>query len=378
MIKTVLFDVDGVFLSEERCFDASALSVWELLYSPKYVGLSTERFSPSPEEDDIRRIRQLVFADDEVLNFIKSRGINSNWDMVFLTTAYQLLFLLKKLAAKSPKFVESTLKKPIGQSELQAIGRAVVENDLSFTPAFSNFTRDFSRTQAEKQEILLFLNELSQEWMQVETNLFSRNSQLWELGRNVYQEWYLGDAYYEKSEGQPPSVTGKPGFLENEIMLADPARVRELLDDLKRKGLSLGIGTGRPYLESEVPLRSFGLWDCFDPNRIVTASDVIDAEQAYPERAPLAKPQPFTYVKGLIGRDRSSKEVLSEPLPIANGAEVLIVGDSVADFMAARSMGCQFAATLTGLSGQAAREEFEQLQADYICDDVLALREVLL
>ncbi|MFS8580848.1 MAG: HAD hydrolase-like protein, partial [Novibacillus thermophilus] len=48
------------------------------------------------------------------------------------------------------------------------------------------------------------------------------------------------------------------------------------------------------------------------------------------------------------------------------------------DYMAAQSMGCRFAATLTGLSGKEARSKFEQLQADYICDDVLQLRHVLL
>lgn len=35
MIKTILFDVDGVMLSEERYFDASALTVWEFLCNEK-------------------------------------------------------------------------------------------------------------------------------------------------------------------------------------------------------------------------------------------------------------------------------------------------------------------------------------------------------
>ncbi|WP_316930363.1 hypothetical protein, partial [Staphylococcus aureus] len=29
-MKKILFDVDGVFFSEERCFDVSALTVYEL------------------------------------------------------------------------------------------------------------------------------------------------------------------------------------------------------------------------------------------------------------------------------------------------------------------------------------------------------------
>ena len=32
-MKSILFDVDGVFLSEERCFDVSAITVEELMTS---------------------------------------------------------------------------------------------------------------------------------------------------------------------------------------------------------------------------------------------------------------------------------------------------------------------------------------------------------
>ena len=42
-MKKVIFDIDGVLLSEERYFDVSALTVWEILYSPAYMGLPGER-----------------------------------------------------------------------------------------------------------------------------------------------------------------------------------------------------------------------------------------------------------------------------------------------------------------------------------------------
>lgn len=41
-MKSVLFDVDGVFLSEERCFDVSALTVYELLMDQMYLGLKPD------------------------------------------------------------------------------------------------------------------------------------------------------------------------------------------------------------------------------------------------------------------------------------------------------------------------------------------------
>ena len=36
-MKKVIFDVDGVLLSEKRYFDVSALVVWEWYYSPRYM-----------------------------------------------------------------------------------------------------------------------------------------------------------------------------------------------------------------------------------------------------------------------------------------------------------------------------------------------------
>lgn len=378
LIKTVLFDVDGVFLSEERCFDASALSVWELLHSADYVGLGGESFTVTPSEEAIRRIRNTVFANDATLNFVKKRGINSNWDMVFLTVSHQLLLLMKALWPYQKELVHELLTHPIGPSELKQLGQAVREVGMTFKPNYDAFVDDFSKTAVEKQQLLLYLNDLSYEWFGVKTDCFSRKSTLWELGMAAFQEWYLGDPFFAQMMKRPPRASGKTGFLENEIPLAEPERIRSLLHELKDEGFTLGIGTGRPYLETEVPFKALGLWELFNLDHVATASDVIRAETAYPEQAPLGKPQPFTYVKALQGRDSSDEAAVFARLPVPDSREILIVGDSVADLMAARSMGCQFAATLTGLSGQAARETFEKLGADYICDDILDIRHVLL
>jgi phosphoglycolate phosphatase-like HAD superfamily hydrolase len=64
-------------------------------------------------------------------------------------------------------------------------------------------------------------------------------------------------------------------------------------------------------------------------------------------------------------------------LPIDNSDEVLVVGDSLADLLAARQLGCQFAAVLTGLSGKDARSDFEKHEADYILDTVLDIKDIL-
>lgn len=376
MYRMILFDVDGVFLSEDRCFDASALSVWELLYNPRYLGLRGDVFTTQPPEEKIRHLRQLVFDSDRVLDWIKTRGINSNWDMVQMAFSLQWLRLLKQIQPERPEWVAEAMSGPVTSDVLQQLGGRLREAGIGFEPRFDAFIPALAESNATKQELIAYLNTLAKTWLGTDTAAFSPKSALWELGRHVFQEWYLGDDRYRQVEGKAPATPGKTGFLHQEIPLAEPKEIRRVLDGLRAEGIVLGLGTGRPAIETEVPLTALGLYDAFEPERIVTADDVIQAEQAHPEHAPLGKPQPYTYLKGYFGRSTADAEVLTADLPLPGGEEVLIVGDSVADLLAARKMGCKFAATLTGLTGEAARTKFEELGADYIVRDVTELARV--
>ncbi|MGG3883663.1 HAD family hydrolase [Brevibacillus panacihumi] len=377
MIKTILFDVDGVMLSEERYFDASALTVWEMLYSPQYLGLKGDAFTPSPVESQIRTVREQVFAKDEVLNFIKSRGINSNWDMVFLTFSYQLIRLVEALKPKLGSDAVNLFVNQIGREQVDQLREWAAEHAADFRVDYAAFTADFAKGSAQKAEMLVYLNQIAKERCGVETQMFSRSSELWQLCQETFQEWYLGDDRVADSIGRATMQPGKTGFLTDEIPIVPPAEMIELFKTLKEKGYTLGIGTGRPTIETHVPLREMGILEWFDPNRVVTASHVLEVEGEFPALAPMSKPHPISYVKGMLGLDTPNSEAVKFPLPISNGEEVLIVGDSLADFLAARSIGCKFAATLTGLSGQEARAKFEEVKADYILDDVRGILSIL-
>lgn len=377
MIKTILFDVDGVFLSEERYFDASALTVWEMLHSKQYLGLPGDSFSPAPEEAKIRSVRERVFAADAVLDFIKSRGINSNWDMVFLTFSYQLIRLCELLYPHAPGEVTELLTNQIDRSAVERLRQLAAMHAPQYVIDYAAFTADFSQSTEQKSALLLYLNTLVQKRIGVETQLFSRNSDLWTLCQETFQEWYLGDERIHASIGRETAQPGKRGFLMDEIPIVAPEKMREILLKLKEKGYQLGIGTGRPTIETHVPLAELKLLDLFEPERVVTATHVLEAENSFPQHAPLSKPHPFCYVKGLLGLAVSDRDALNFALPIANGDEVLIVGDSFADYLAAKAIGCRFAATLTGLTGQEAREKFEREQADYILNDVSEIITIL-
>jgi phosphoglycolate phosphatase-like HAD superfamily hydrolase len=375
MIKTVLFDVDGVLLSEEHYFDASALTVWELIISDKYLGLSLDMYKTDYSADEITAIREHVFEKDQVLKFLKSRGLNANWDMIYLSFSHQLLHLLSQIRNSEQEKINTWLKSEVNREVLVEIGKVLKEYQVK--PDFAIFVDDFKRSTAMKDELFDYLNVLAKEKLSVETDIFKGKGTLWSVCEHVSQEWYVGDEHVLESTGRPSVQLGKKGFLANETTLAAAKELEELFEYLTAAGLRIGIGTGRPELETIQPFLHLGWLKHFNENYIVTADDVFKAEQCLKEKKSLSKPHPFTYILGLYGRGTSVEDCLKTPLPIGNGHEVLVVGDSLADLLAARQMGCKFAAVLTGLSGKDARSDFEEKKADYILDSVLDLKDIL-
>lgn len=374
MIKTVLFDVDGVLLSEEHYFDASALTVWEMLISNNYLALAPEKFKTDYDEAEIKTIREHVFQNDKVLKFMKSRGLNANWDMIYLSFSHQLIYLLSQIKDKEFENITKWCQAPIGYGTLREIGQVLAGYDVEMD--FGLFIADFARSEAMKQELLNNLNVLAKEKLGVETSIFSKG-ELWSICEHVSQEWYVGDENVLASTGRPSVQTGKKGFLANETTLAPKEEIGQLFSHLASSGRTIGIGTGRPALETIQPFQHLDWLNHFEERRIVTADEVLKAEQELPEQKSLSKPHPFTYIMGIKGTETSVKECLNTPLPIANAEEVLVVGDSLADLLAARQLGCQFAAVLTGLSGKDARSDFERNEAEYILDSVLDIRSIL-
>lgn len=374
MIKTILFDVDGVLLSEEHYFDASALTVWEVLMSRNYLALAPEKFKTDYDENEIKEIRKLVFQNDEALKFMKSRGLNANWDMIYLSIGHQLIHLLSQIKDKEYEKINKWCQAPINRESLVGIGRVLCNFPVQLD--FNLFVPEFERSQETKQELLGYLNKLAKEKLGVDTSCFLKG-ELWSVCEHVSQEWYVGDDNVLASTGRPSVQTGKQGFLANETTLAPRDEIADLFQFLTATGFTIGIGTGRPALETIQPFQHLDWLMYFDVERIVTADEVLVAEKELPEWKSLSKPHPYTYIMGLKGKGASVKACLETPLPIENSETVLIVGDSLADLLAARQLGCQFAAILTGLSGKDARSEFEQHKADYILESVLDLKGIL-
>lgn len=361
--------MDGVLLSEERCFDASSLAIWEMLYSENYLALNHHLFRPLPEEAQIQTIRKKVFVDNQVLSFIKSYGINANWDIVYLTFSYQLINLLSEYVEpnKTSEVVDILSKRDLNRETLIQLSSYITEGAH---PSFDTFVADFKGHVSSKQELFDHLNTLAANKLDLKTKVFSRQNHLWNLGREIYQEWYVGDPFIKESIGKEATQEGKKGFLQDEIPLAPPHELREIFQNVLEQQIDIGIGTGRPDIEAYEPLKALNLIEFFSKNHIVTSSDVLSAEAQFPKYEPLSKPNPFSYLVSYFGKDIALLSILEAKLPLKNGHEILIVGDSIADGLAAQSMGAQFAAVLTGLTGEEARSEFEEMGADYILNNV--------
>ena len=95
-IKTLIFDLDGVITSEQKYWNTARLTVWEIISDEKYLGVS-QYFGL-----DVGVTDRLVNLGDNIIssNFIyelKSRAINSNWDLTFFVLCLHLASIIKNL-----------------------------------------------------------------------------------------------------------------------------------------------------------------------------------------------------------------------------------------------------------------------------------------
>ncbi|MEJ7143432.1 HAD hydrolase-like protein [Staphylococcus capitis] len=375
-MKSILFDVDGVFLSEERCFDVSAITVEELLTSEGiFLGCGTYiDFENDLNDKKIQEIRERVFQHDKILNQLKSLGLNSNWDMLFIVFSIHLIDLAKQLdQSHRCEFLNSSTfnEKTLFEMNKHLLHKEIdYEKPLEVIDSFRN----------GKDAIYEDLESYAKDQLEIDdTELFKLKSNLWQLAKDTYQEWYLGKDLFNKVEEGTALLDFKKGFIYEEVILKPQEEIQLLLQHLKEAGYHLAIATGRPRTETIIPFESLVLKSYFDDEHIVTASEVLDAESDYPEYQPLGKPNPFSYIATLNGNDRNRyKEYATHQENIVNKDEVYIVGDSLADLLSAKKIGATFIGTLTGLKGDKAQPELEEYGADYIVEDVTKIRNILL
>ncbi len=326
---TVLLDMDGVITSEEVYWNASALSVYELLHSKNYFG--EQELDPIILMEKLPEIRADIFAGDKTIKMLKNKGVNNNWDMAWIVLTGAL-------------FLDTT---------------------------------DFSAVYAWAQELpsvedgmFLCISEI------LEKLGFSKEDAMhhqgvWDKIQFAFQEWFLGSQQIEKYWHAPAIQPGKPGLSFRESPLVDREKLLRLFAEIAETK-RLGIGTGRPRVEAETPLDAWGAMPYFTKDAIVT----YDELEALAKKTPgvsYAKPHPYMFLRGVFGADYPSEDLLSGNYDKARCAKTLVIGDAACDLFSAKNAGCDFAAVLTGIQGENARGFFEENNADYILRDILEL-----
>lgn len=324
----IIFDMDGVLTSEENYWNSAALTIYELLNSKKYFGNSTihadEVFACTA------KLRKEIFGDDRTIITLKNFGVNSNWDL-----AYLVLAGIVGLETSDYEYVLNHYKQMnLAPPEI-------------YDHADSLLQRRFKNTDC------------------------SRTGSLWAMLQIVFNEWYYGDKYFEIAYGKKSAELGKVGFMENEQPMHPAQDTINLLKFLTSNGITLGIGTGRPQFELDIPMKNCGIDGYFDKNSCITHDDIVASGKKL--NMFLAKPNPFTFLKAAFGKNYADEKIIGGDYDKDSISKILVVGDAGADILAAKAMGAKFAAVLTGINGKNARKYFEDMESDYIFDNVLEL-----
>lgn len=377
-MKKVIFDVDGVLLSEERYYDVSGLTVWEVLYSQAYMGLVSERtdFDPTRVSDgQIAAIRALVWGNDSLLTWLKSHGINSNWDMVHAN----LLTILWIMGEEYQKRTDGDIltlhfhkETDFKQAGLLLMGLPIPKA-ADLLSKWKSTVTDGAQGEAVFTELT---NAMKPTFGGTVPDWAPLQSDFWRMHTEAFQDWYLGDDEFIRQNRRLPYSGGKAGFLRSEIPLAPKEAILSLFRRLKQKGFDIAVATGRSRNEMTIPFQELGWYDEFDPLFLGTATDAFEASKTL-NGVFLDKPHPFIYECAMYGRHPEAYKAYAEGKDKPSSADtVWVVGDSYSDILGAHAAGARIIGVLTGLEGKAAAPMFEKAGVPYV-DRVTEIERVI-
>jgi len=381
----IIFDLDGVITNEEAYWDCAGLTLHELLYSPRYWGLSGDTlYQPVTSAAGSRRLSRMVFPEEHILS-LKARALNSNWDTCYAMAFLYLVTLLACLPQRAsllpfqpwdPDWL-AALRAQIGVShvaqnwDLSRLHRTWSQHHPCDLPVFEGATglELLNRGDAYASDVL---------GMHVEGS-FSRHGRFWLFCQDLLQEWLLGEQLYLQVYGRQPAQAGKPGCLFFEEPLLSPECVRETLAKLVQRGYTLGVASGRVWREAEPALRNYGFLPYFSAEHVCTHDLVERAEAGLRRRGDqtlLSKPHPFPFMAA-VDRTYALALECGKENPSWEKTPFIAIGDSTSDILAARAAGALTVAVLTGARTAEARRLLEQSRPDFTLSDMTGLPALL-
>lgn len=359
-ISTLVFDMDGVITSENKYWNTARLTVWDLISSENYLGLSNYF-----DNDDFLSRFPLVSGKVISSSFIyelKRRAVNSNWDLTFFVVSLHLLAILKEFKASNPDtwhtFINSN-SLPL-EEELKQLGKLLREKDYNSQISNTLIERFWAETiSLTGNDVINYISSFSRKTLDTDLAYLQPKGDLWQLCYRNFQEWY--------------ETKGHNVLVDDDTIL-DLQSIGTLLKDLRDRGkYTLGIATGRPRNEVIQPMSRLGLLQYFDQKRIVTYDEVLYAESIMSRagsNVKLSKPHPFVVLKAIYP-DEDIEVLATEKSQCLDCKYAAYIGDAASDVVAAKRAGCVAIGVLTGVVGGKVTDSQQKMLKDVGCDSIL-------
>lgn len=354
-LKLLVFDLDGVITSEERYWQAARLTVAETIAGESYLGSSDYFGRPFEAATALEEIGENAIGDRFIYE-VKRRAINSNWDLTFLAVSLHLLAILSRVELEQWTSLFANRELPLAE-RLRCLGQlpGVQGEERRSAATIEQF---LEKTLALKgAAVLEYARPFGEKLLGADLPELDPNGELWQLCYQTFQAWYEGK---------------KPWVLPREGTVVAPAQIGLVLEQLRAK-FALGILTGRPRHEAIAPLESLDLLRYFDPRRIVTYDEILEAEAFLAQRGTrtkLGKPHPFGLYKALCP-DEAIATLCAEEFALPHAGQAAYIGDTGSDVLAALAAGCVAVGVLTGFSGRGTKASKYQSLAELGCHIVL-------
>jgi len=355
-LKLLIFDLDGVITSEQKYWHTARLTVWELICASNYLGIS-KYFGESPQiTTRLTDVGERVISSNFIYE-LKSRAINSNWDLTFFVVCLHLLAILKEINKDQQDDWVKILNQnvPIEQ-KFPELGKLIVGKEYDYQLSAAVIEKFWQQTKSLTGiAVLDYINYFVQRELGREIYCFAPKGELWQHCYDNFQDWYEGKKGYS---------------LPDEETVLDLNRIATGLKALYNSGrYTLAIATGRPRIEVIEPMSKWGLLTYFDPQRIVTYDEVLAAESRH-KNIKLGKPHPFVLYKATYP-DISAEKLSAPEFELSNPEEIAYIGDAGSDVVAAKRAGCVSIGVLTGFGEGKDRDKKEQMLADLGCNIIL-------
>ena len=375
MNNVIVFDLDGVITSEESYWVTAGLVLHELLYSPRYWNIGgAQTYQPPASAEECRRLSQEVLPRPVMLSF-KAHTINSNWDTCYAAVCLCLLDILTQFPDPSSLIpLQPWDEEWMAQLRALLAASPLVGQNLKLESVYRSLEEPFFQGYVGLELFDRYNVFASRLLGQPVEDVFVRYGHFWHLCEDLFQNWYLGDELYAKEYGHLPAQRGKMGCIYMEQPQLPVEQIRATLQTLRERGYTLGVATGRPGQEAIVPLKNYGLYEYFDPARVITHAEVARTEaalkQSRSEDISLVKPHPYQF---LVAANPDYQ--LDDPLP--EPASFVVVGDTTSDVRGAHAANALVIAVLTGAQTEMARKMLEESGPDFLVADVTKVPEVL-